>query len=66
MVTLEEEMKEHFEKNVLTCATRLQGQTLPSDHTGPQQGMSCFSADTFGEELLACIQGLSAAKVCTS
>ena len=60
-------LKEHFEKKVLTCATMLQAQSVQQTIPDPQDGaMSFFTADMFGEQLLACLLGLHPAQVTTT
>lgn len=58
------DLEEHFSIKVLECAQRLQ-----SVDNAESQQLEClpsvkYSSETFGEELLNCIENLPPAKVC--
>lgn len=62
MDQLEGALDDHFCSNVLSCASRLQSAGA-MDTLGDPGAMTVYTADQFGEELLQCMQGLSAAEV---
>lgn len=63
MSSLQPKLEEHFCTKVLACASRLQSASPTAGSLSDPGTMSTSTADQFAEELLQCIQGLSAPQV---